>query len=108
MRDVIVDYARAQSTEKRGGAGIPASMSDLGPIALTDDMVSSDDILALTEALGRLEALDAEAAHVVELRYYAGLTIEETAEALAISTATVSRRWALARAWLHRELGSGS
>jgi RNA polymerase sigma factor (TIGR02999 family) len=107
MRDVIVDYARAQRREKRGGDARPASLADVGPIA-APEALDPADVLALDRALDRLAAFDAEAAHVTELRYFAGLTIEETAEALALSAATVARRWTLARAWLHRELDDGA
>ena len=104
MRDVIVDYARAQGRDKRGGRDRAVSLADIGPVADGHARLDPDDVVALDEALGRLARLDAQAARVVEMRYFAGLTIEETSEALALSTATVTRRWAMARAWLYREL----
>ncbi len=104
MRDVIVDYARAQGRDKRGGPARPASLADVGPVEGPRAALDPHEVLALDGALARLAQLDPEAARVVELRYFAGLTLEETAEALALSTATVTRRWALARAWLHRDL----
>jgi RNA polymerase sigma factor (TIGR02999 family) len=104
MRRVLVDHARARLAEKRGG-GIAA-------ISLRDNNVGGDpgaddrdvDILALHDAIERLSAFDTAQARVVELRYFAGLTIQETAEALEISPATVKREWVIARAWLRREL----
>ena len=100
MRQVLVDHARASGREKRGG--------DRVRVTLRDEAVGAGerefDLVALDEALERLAARDAGAAHVVELRYFAGLSIEETAEALGISPATVKRDWAVAKAFLRREL----
>ena len=104
MRGVIVDYARTQTRVKRGGAGRPASLADVGPVGAAPT-IDVHEALALDAALDRLAELDAEAARVVELRYFTGLTTEETAEALALSPATVKRRWTMARAWLYGELG---
>ena len=103
MRRILVDHARARLTAKRGGGVVPLSLAgaERGGEHGTDDF----DLLALHEALERLAALDAGQARLVELRYFGGLTIEETAEALDVSPATVKREWALARAWLRRELG---
>jgi RNA polymerase sigma factor (TIGR02999 family) len=103
MRRILVDHARARLTVKRGGGVVPLSLSgaERGGEHGTDDV----DLLALHAALERLAALDAEQARLVELRYFGGLTIGETAEALGVSPATVKREWALARAWLRRELG---
>ena len=103
MRRVHVDHARARLTAKRGGGVAPLSLAgaERGGEHGTDDV----DLLALHEALERLAALDPEQARLVELRYFGGMTIEETAEALGVSPATVKREWALARAWLRRELG---
>jgi RNA polymerase sigma factor (TIGR02999 family) len=102
MRRVLVDHARARLTAKRGGGVVPITLAGAGHGGApeTDDV----DLLALHEALERLAALDPEQARLVELRYFGGLTIEETAEALGVSPATVKREWALARAWLRREL----
>jgi RNA polymerase sigma factor (TIGR02999 family) len=106
MRRITVDHARARLASKRGGGATQISLSD----AARDDAAGgSDDVdlLALHEALERLAALDADQARLVELRYFGGLTIEETAEALGVSPATVKREWASARAWLRRELVGG-
>jgi len=106
MRRILVDHARARLTAKRGGGVAPITLAGAahGGAQETDDV----DLLALHDALERLAALDPEQARLVELRYFGGLTIEETAEALGVSPATVKREWALARAWLRRELsGSG-
>ena len=103
MRGVIIDYARTQSRVKRGGAERPVAMTAVGTI-VDPDSLDTAEALALDEALGALEQFDEEAARVVEMRYFAGLSIEETAEALDLSPSTVKRRWTLARAWLHRQL----
>ena len=101
MRQILVERARARGAQKRW-AGIER-------VSLTESLVraANEDAMlpALDEALTRLEALDPEQAKIVELRYFVGLGIDETAEALGISPATLKRRWALARAWLFRELG---
>ncbi|MEM1054558.1 MAG: ECF-type sigma factor [Bacteroidota bacterium] len=105
MRGVIVDYARRQSRQKRGGNERPVPLDLLGPVA-DGTALDLDQALSLDAALGRLAAVDEETARVVELRYFGGLTIEETAEALALSPATVTRRWTFARAWLRRALAA--
>ena len=102
MRRVLVDRARARLATKRGGEFQQVTLGD----AAADDSESSLDILALHEALDRLAALDPDQARLVELRYFGGLNIEDTAEALGVSPATVKREWAVARAWLRRELGA--
>ena len=107
MRGVIVDYARTQTRVKRGGAGRPASLADVGPVSVAPTL-DVHEALALDAALDRLAELDAEAARVVELRYFTGLSIEETAEALALSPATVKRRWTMARAWLYGVLSEAT
>lgn len=104
MRQVLVDHARKKHAEKRGG--------DASRIVLDEGVAStpprSVDLAALDDALKRLEALDAEQARIVELRFFGGLTVEETAEVLGSSPATVKRAWRSARAWLYGELkGSG-
>ena len=96
MRSVLVDHARARQRVKRGGDARPA-----GDVASAEDAV---DVVALDEALDRLAAQDGRKARVVELRYFVGLSIEETAQALDSSPATVKREWTAARAWLRREL----
>jgi RNA polymerase sigma-70 factor (ECF subfamily) len=101
MRQILVERARARGAAKRWGG--------LNRVSLNETLVGAaqeDDMLpALDEALSRLEELDPEQAKIVELRYFVGLGIEETADALGMSPATLKRRWALARAWLFRELG---
>ena len=103
MRDVIVDYARAQNTAKRGGSERPITLHgrETVPVSVALDPV---EVLAVDRALEDLERIDPLAACVTELRYFAGLTIAETAEALDRSPMTIKRRWALARAWLYDRL----
>jgi RNA polymerase sigma factor (TIGR02999 family) len=100
MRRVLVDYARSKLCKKRGGDPIQ--------ITLDEGVMKSDqksiDLLALDEALTRLAALDEQKARVVELKYFSGMTTEETAEVLGISSRTVERNWLMAKAWLNREL----
>jgi RNA polymerase sigma factor (TIGR02999 family) len=103
MRQVIVDYARAQHAQKRGG-GPARSLTNVPPLGLAVD-ADADDVLALDMALDRLAELDARQSEVVQLRYFAGLTVPEAAEVLDVSPATVKRDWTAARAWLHREIG---
>ncbi|MEM1115137.1 MAG: ECF-type sigma factor [Bacteroidota bacterium] len=105
MRDVLVDYARAQQAAKRGGSQPDRSLSDLAADALGAlPPLRIEEVLDLDGALDRLEALDAQQARLVELRYFTGLTIPEAAEILEMSPATAKRRWSVARAWLYREL----
>jgi len=101
MRQILVERARGRHALKRGGARERITL-DEGRLAAPAPEV---DVLALDQALTRLAALDAEQARIVELRYFGGLTIEEVAETLDRSPATVKRAWTVARAWLHRELG---
>jgi RNA polymerase sigma-70 factor, ECF subfamily len=107
MRRILVDHARGHRAVKRG-AGMPRISLDgaevRGELAANSD--SDASVLDLHEALERLAVLDALQARLVELRYFGGLTIEETAAALERSPATIKREWAIARAWLRRELGS--
>jgi RNA polymerase sigma factor (TIGR02999 family) len=100
MRRILVDHARDRARDKRGGGVVFT--------ALQDEQVAAPsriEALALDEALDRLTAIDPLHARIVELRYFAGLTIEETSEALRISPATVKREWTWARAWLYHQLG---
>jgi RNA polymerase sigma factor (TIGR02999 family) len=115
MRQILVQRARARNAAKRGGAPQRITLDDAN-VAPSDveaafrraDAAPDDiDVLALDEALSRLGALDADLAKVVELRYFGGLTVEETADAMGTSPATVKRQWALARAWLKRALEGG-
>ena len=100
MRQILVQRARARSAAKRGASPKQVTLDEQVLMADTPGI----DILALDEALTRLAILDAELARIVELRYFAGLTVEETAEAVASSPATVKRQWAMARAWLKRAM----
>lgn len=104
MRRILVDHARAERAGKRGGGLEHTGITNIS-VAAPDPSV---DILALDEALQHLARLDPRQSQLVELRYFAGLTIEETAEALDISPATVKREWAVARAWLKREVTRGT
>ena len=103
MRRILVDHARARLADKRGGDVHRITLED-GNVGAVEDQAGGVDLLDLHDALERLAALDATQARVVELRYFSGLNIEETAEALDISPATVKREWSVARAWLRREL----
>lgn len=100
MRRILVDHARERGREKRGGGVV---FTDMHPEPIAS--ASAVDALALDEALDCLAAMDRQQAHIVELRFFAGLTIEETAEALGLSPATVKREWTSARAWLFHKLG---
>jgi RNA polymerase sigma-70 factor, ECF subfamily len=101
MRRVLVDHARTRKALKRGGGGTLVTLGDEGHEVAAPDSV---DVLALDEALARLAELDPRKARLVELRYFAGLSIPEAAAALGVSLATVGREWAVARMWLRREL----
>ena len=103
MRQILIERARARGALKRGGAQ-PRVTLDEALVAADGREEPSVDLVALDDALARLEAIDAEQARLVELRFFGGLTIEETAEAMNISPATVKRHWTVARAWLAREL----
>jgi RNA polymerase sigma factor (TIGR02999 family) len=100
MRQILVERARARGAQKRWAGLDRVSLSDALAVAADQESM----LPALDEALERLEQLDAEQARIVELRFFAGLSIEESADALGVSPATLKRRWSLARAWLHREL----
>jgi RNA polymerase sigma-70 factor (ECF subfamily) len=100
MRRLLIDHARARRTAKREGRLQRIPLDE--PLLVTDDQ--SDELLALNEALDRLAAIDARQSRIVELRFFGGLTVEETADALGVSPKTVKRDWTVARAWLHREL----
>jgi RNA polymerase sigma factor (TIGR02999 family) len=114
MRRVLVDHARARNADKRGGGERPASLDELAERpngtgfaieAIAEKPALSDiEILSIDTALTKLESFDTQQAKVVELRFFGGLSIEETAKALSISTATVKRDWAVARLWFRREL----
>ena len=103
MRRVLIDHARLRTREKRGGIQTPAELNEALTVADTHAL-DAVDVLDLDRALTKLEALDAPQARIIELRFFGGLTIEETAHALALSPTTVKREWAIARGWLYREL----
>ena len=101
MRRILIDYAKAKHRLKRGGDNVKLSLEDATLVAAEEKGV---DLIALDEALNKLAEFDAQQTRVVELRYFSGLSLEETAEALHISRAAVARDWEAARAWLHHEL----
>jgi RNA polymerase sigma factor (TIGR02999 family) len=100
MRRIVIDHARTRNRIKRGGVRQAVTLNE----AMIAGESRSIDVLALDEALSRLAGLDERQARIVELRYFAGLSVEETAEVTGLSPATVKREWAMARAWLHAEL----
>jgi RNA polymerase sigma factor (TIGR02999 family) len=104
MRHILVDFARAQAREKRGAGAVRVSLSQADRV----DDGKSADLVALDDALRALEKLDERQARVVELRFFGGLSLEETAEALRVSLSTVRRDWSKAEAWLYRELSKDS
>jgi RNA polymerase sigma factor (TIGR02999 family) len=101
MRQILVEYARAHSAAKRGGVGACKLTLDA---ALEIEKKTDVDVIALDSALNRLSELDPQQSRIVELRFFTGLTIEDTSEVMGISPATVKRDWTSARAWLHREI----
>jgi RNA polymerase sigma factor (TIGR02999 family) len=101
MRRILVDYARQRNRQKRGGEVEILPLDSTFQIAAEETEV---DLLALDEALNKLARFDAQQAKIVELRFFSGLNIEETAEVLSVSPATVKRDWAMAKAWLFHEL----
>ena len=101
MRHIMVDHARARLALKRGGRALKVTLDEVALIAET----RSEELLALDEALERLAAQDPLKSQIVELRYFGGLTVEETAEFLELSQRTVEREWSMAKAWLYRALG---
>ena len=100
MRRILVDHARTKKRAKRGGSDIKVSLDDNAVAVKGQDL----DVVAVDEALSRLAKIDEQQSRVVELRFFSGLTVEETAEVMGISPATVKRDWSMAKAWLHREL----
>ncbi|MCB0720070.1 MAG: sigma-70 family RNA polymerase sigma factor [Bacteroidetes bacterium] len=102
MRHILVDYARRQKASKRGGEQEHVQLSN----AIISDSQRPEEILALDEALKTLSSIDTRQGEIVELRYFVGLTIDETADALGLSPSTVKREWTVARAWLHREMNN--
>jgi len=100
MRRILVDHARTKKRVKRGGSDVRVSLDDATVAVKGQDL----DVVALDEALERLAKIDEQQSRVVELRFFSGLTVEETAAVMRISAATVKRDWSMAKAWLHREL----
>jgi RNA polymerase sigma factor (TIGR02999 family) len=103
VRRILVDHARRRASVKRGAGAAPVTLD----MDVTDD-APSVDALVLDEALERLASLDPQQARIVEMRFFGGLTVEETADVLRISPRTVKRDWSMARAWLRRELSGSS
>ena len=104
MRHILIDHARSRSREKRGGGAIQVSLND----ALVIEEDQAADLLALDEALSTLERMDPQKGRIVELRYFGGLSVEETAEVLNVSARTVRREWRRAKAWLYRMICEGA
>jgi len=100
MRRILVDYARAGQTAKRGSGGLKVSLDDV--LEISEEQM--DGMVALDEALTALEKLDPQKSRIVELRFFGGLSIEETAQAMGLGTATVIRQWRMAKAWLYKEV----
>jgi len=100
MRRILLDDARRRLREKRGGGTIGVSIDET-PVAAPAEPVDITDVIAIDRALQELEALDPDQGRIVELRFFGGLTVEETATVLDISPATVKREWAMAKAWLY-------
>jgi RNA polymerase sigma factor (TIGR02999 family) len=102
MREILVEHARSRQAAKRGGGGITMSLSKALELFEERDV----NLLALDDALKRLATIDPQKSRIVELRAFGGLTLEETAEVLNTSAATITRQWRTARAWLYREINS--
>ncbi len=98
MREILVDYARKHNAAKRGGLRIPLEDS----LLISHDRL--EEVVAVDEILDRLEKIDPRQGRIVELRFFGGLNVDEVAEVMSVSTATVKREWALAKAWLHRAM----
>jgi RNA polymerase sigma factor (TIGR02999 family) len=103
MRRILMDHARKHKAEKRGGEADKLPLEDEILVVSTD---SSDQLLALDEALKTLSELDPQKAKIVELRYFGGLSIEETAEVMGVSVPTINRQWRMAKAWLYSQLAN--
>ena len=101
MRRILVDHARRRGADKRGGSQIRVPLDEAFGVVNETDM----DLVAIDEALSKLETIDPQQARVVELRFFSGLSVEETATALGVSESTVKRDWSVARAFLRREIG---
>jgi RNA polymerase sigma factor (TIGR02999 family) len=101
MRRILVDHARRRDADKRGGSQVQVQLNEA--LAVAD--ATNVDLLAINEALDKLAVIDPQQARVVELRFFGGLSVEETAAALGVSPKTIKRDWSVARAWLRREIG---
>lgn len=101
MRHLLVDYARSRNYAKRGGGARQITLDETAVVSRERD----SNLIALDEALNRLAAIDPRKSRIVELRYFGGMSVEETGEVLAVSAITVKREWLKAKAWLYRELG---
>jgi RNA polymerase sigma factor (TIGR02999 family) len=109
MRRILVDHARARRAAKRGGQSLNVALDDTSEASVPTPLEPHvSDVLAIDQLLQRLAARDAEQARIVELRFFAGLSIEETARAIGRAPTTVKREWRLARAWLYRELSQSA
>ena len=105
MRRVLMDYARAHKAEKRGGEGARKVEIEDRLLISTEKL---DDVLAMDDALERLSSIDPRQGRIVDLRYFTGLNVEETAEVMGVSPKTVKRDWRSAKAWLHREMAANA
>ena len=105
MREILIDYARSRSRVKRGGDLLRITLNE---VWVAIDVREDTDVLAVDAALKKLERLDERQARIVEMRFFAGMSIEEVAEILEVAPKTVSRDWTMARAWLRRELARAS
>jgi RNA polymerase sigma factor (TIGR02999 family) len=105
MRRLLVERARRRHAVKRGGHQVQVTLNDA--LLIDDGVRDGIDVITLDQALRTLATLDADQARIVELRFFGGLSIEETAEAMSLSPATIKRHWTLAKAWLLRELEGG-
>ncbi len=106
MRRIVIDHARERMAQKRGGGWARVDLEDLGGPDVSDE--KAPGLIALNDALERLAEVDPRQSDVVTLRFFGGLSVEEAGEVLGISKATVKREWAMARAWLHREMGGST
>lgn len=108
MRQILIQHARAKHAEKRGGEAQKLCLDEVSGLADSLTKEENLDLIALDDALNDLAQIAPQQSRVVELRYFGGLSIEETAEVLGISPATVKREWTMAKAWLHREISRNS
>jgi RNA polymerase sigma-70 factor, ECF subfamily len=103
MRQVLLDYARRHRADKRGGTGARKVDVDSELLIGADTL---EDVIAIDEVLERLAQIDPRQSRLIELRFFAGLSVEEAAEVMGVSTITIKREWRSAKAWLHRELAT--